>query len=180
MIRRICCAIGVLILIVCLYVLSYGPATVWVASTVSGQNFSQLNPALYDARLHTFERIYSPLYWIRERLFWSISLKPERLFLNYVRFFERPFRLADGRKVFTIMDYPPLQAGETTAHYISSSLGIGDLFVPKSGTQLFKLPQSHRILVVLALGGDEPASVALTITTTRDGPLPNEYAENLL
>jgi hypothetical protein len=166
--------LGALLIILCLYALSFGLASAWVASAILDQEPTQLNIACYDARLHSFKRFYAPIIEFRNRLNWTVSPRIEDCCLTYDGWFARPRRVADGREVTTVAAFHPLHPGETAAHYIQYSLGFGDSVVPKPGTQLFDLPKNNRILVVYAAGGDDDTSSSLP---PWHGAWPTMYAD---
>ena len=133
------------------YILSFGPASAWVADTIAGQQASTLAPATYDARLSSYYRFYSPLIRVRVWLIWHGVQWPEHLLTRYEGLFARPTKLADGRQVFTtigVADSFPLP-GEGTADYVARLGGPG-FPAPLPGTVLYALPQSRRVLVILA------------------------------
>jgi len=175
LLRGACHAFGVVVVAVCLYVLSYGPATLWVVSAVSGQQPTKLNASIYDARLNSFCLFYSPLIQFRSWLYFRVGPRSELLFLAYDDLFARPRRLADGRKIVTVPSYVPLQPDETVEHYVQQSLGFGSSLVPKAGAQLFALPLSRLILVVTAPGGDDDVWIMVGVCNW-DPPWPAIYA----
>ena len=84
--------------LVALYVLSIGPASAWVANTISGHTLDQNRVATYDSRLKWFYGFYQPVTDLRVWLFWHCH-QAEWRFEDYQRLFHRPSRLADGRRV---------------------------------------------------------------------------------
>ena len=165
---------GGAILAFVLYVLSYGPATFWVVSAVSGKKPSELHPEVYDVRLDRFLRVYDPVIRLRRWLYWNVGMGSENVFLAYDHLYARPRFLTDGREVITFSSHGRIRSGETPAHYIGETLGFGDISLPKPGTQLFNLRRTHRTLVILAKGGDDDASLALS--DIWDPPWPTVYA----
>ncbi len=146
--------LGALCICAVLYILSFGPATAWVVSAVSGRQPSELNPATYDARLSIYKRVYDPLFGLRAWLRWGVSLRwPDELFWRYEALFARPTKLADGRQVFTTVGPGP-RPGESTATFFSRLMG-SDEPTPKAGTEVYDLPLSGRALVILASQEDD-------------------------
>lgn len=150
--------LGALALCVFLYVMSFGPATLWVISAVSGRKPAQLNPATYDFRLSTFKAFYSPLLQFRLWFLWCVSEWPEEILSRYDTLFERPTTLSDAREVFTILGPGP-RVGESTTSFLRRLLGPDTN--PRLGTEVYDLPKSHRVLVILA--PDEDASTRILL-----------------
>ena len=152
----------VLVLGVFAYIFSFGPASAWVADTIAGQQASTMAPATYDARLSSHYRFYGPLIRIRLWLVWHGVQWPEHLLTRYEGLFVRPTKLADGREVLTtvgVADSFPLP-GESVADYVAR-LGDPSFPTPLPGTALYALPQSRRVLVVLAPGESDLLRIAV-------------------
>lgn len=149
-----------------LYVLSIGPASAWVANTVSGRSLSELNPSLYDQRLSRFYRFYSPLLYFRMWLRFRVSGEAEAVFAYYESIFHRPRRLADGRKVFTSWDPATAKSQAAAETHLKELQGIyqSDIPIPAE-TLVFALPRSGRLLYVLSPENERHSEHALHEST---------------
>ena len=130
------------------YVFSIGPASGWVARTITATPVSASTAATYDQRLDFFYRFYSPVLYMRERLLFQGPGWVETMFEQYEAHFHPRPCVVDGRRVFTAM-LPVIavdgKSGIQYARQLGESLGC-----PLGWrTQAYYLPRTQRILIVV-------------------------------
>jgi hypothetical protein len=158
--------LAAVVALVLLYVLSIGPASAWVANTISGHTLDRTRLATYDSRLSWFYRFYLPVFHLRIWIRFRISGEAEASFQYYEQLFHRPSRLADGRRVFTAWrpDETSLshQAAQTALQE-AKDMAAPTPIHPK--TEVYALPRTRRLLVALAPEDEQGGQIYFDFST---------------